>query len=350
MGDASIPPPDFNSVSEFQITGDEVFAEEADSFRELMNSQSHDEETIQEEARSQLKKNEDSLKTLVQREEMDKEASFEDEEKGIEEEDSKKLSEKEEAESSEEARLSSLKDSKANVSIQKENFLEKDKEEVEETEKKVGDQKQNVNGGEPRKKQFVQDLKKEHRGDLVEDLDHELESKESTKTNKLHAHSTRMEEEQAEKKSFSQSHPQEGSKNIKTSSEKKSVQSIAVNLALGAAPLEASKAQKGTLNPKVDELDSRKELENFVKQILEEAEVLKNGDEIKTIISLDMPDSIFNRGEIEISAYKYRPLEVNLKFQKFNKEGSKRLQKNQEELKNLLKINSLKVHQLDIIE
>jgi hypothetical protein len=338
MGDQSIPPPDFNAGPQFEIGGDEVFAEEADSFHELMKYQSHDEEKIQEEARSQIKNNEDSLKTLVQKEEMDKEAQFEDEEKGIEEEDSKNLSEKEGAELSEEARLSSLKESKAT-------FLSK--KEVDETDKKKMGLEQDVKSI---KKQFAQDLKKEHRGDLVEDLDHELELKESAKTSKLHANSTRMEEEHAEQKSFSQSHPHEGSKNIKTFPEKKSVQSIAVNLALGAAPLEASKAQKGTLNPKVEQLDSRKELENFVKQILEEAEVLKNGDEIKTIISLDMPDSIFNRGEIEISAYKYRPLEVNLKFQKFNKEGSKRLQQNQETLKNLLKINSLKVHQLDIIE
>lgn len=344
MGDGSIPPPDFNAGPQFEIGGDEAFAEEADSFHELMKYQSHDEEKIQEEARSQIKNNEDSLKTLVQKEEMDKEAQFEDEENGIEEEDSKNLSEKEGAESSEEARLSSLKETKANFLSEKES---QNKKEVDETDKKKMGLEQDVKSF---KKQFAQDLKKEHRGDLVEDLDHELESKESAKTSKLHANSTRMEEEQAEQKSFSQSHPHEGSKNIKTSPEKKSVQSIAVNLALGAAPLEASKAQKGTLNPKVEQLDSRKELENFVKQILEEAEVLKNGDEIKTIISLDMPDSIFNRGEIEISAYKYRPLEVNLKFQKFNKEGSKRLQQNQETLKNLLKINSLKVHQLDIIE
>lgn len=350
MGDGAIQPPDFNSEVPFNVDTDEAFAEEADSFRELMKSDDHEQEKVQEDARSQVKEKEDSLKKLVQKKETSKETTFEDEEKGIDEEDTKKLGEKEEAEESEESRLSELEEGKEKISTKKESNLEEDKSKAEKGGKEGIERENSSKTSRMTKKDTGSDLTGEHSEDRAKDLDHELRSKESTVTDKAHAKATRLEEKQAQGNSFLSKKASPSLKPKDKTDKKKETQSIAANLALSATPLESSKSQKGSLNPKIEKGDLRKELEGLVKKIMEEAEIIKDGDETKTTISLDMPDSIFNRGEITISAFKYRPLEVNLQFKKFNHEGAKLLKQNQGDLKNTLTINSLKVHQLEIIE
>ncbi len=344
MDDKGIPPPDYNSGELYNVNDDQYLEEEVDSFKDLVKRQDEDQEKKQQESLEQLKKKEDSLKSLVQREEMNEEAALEDEDRGIEEEDSKSLSEEEDLKSGEERRATSLSRGKQKQfgKVEEESAgLIKDNQKISEEGDEEGIQTE-LEGGDPlhQAKQEVMQEKAALATDRSERESDKAHSKESIKGEQKRKQVT-QEETKASNKS-----PNAQPK--KKPEKSKEAQSIAANLALGANPIETSKTQKGSLN--ADQKISSKELEKLIKKIIEEAEVLKDGDEVKTTISVDMPDSIFNKGEITVSTFKYRPLEVNLKFKKFNSKGSAVLKQNQEELKNVLKINSLKVHQLEIIE
>ncbi len=343
MDDKGIPPPDFNPGESYNVNDDQYLEEEADSFKDLVKRQDQDQEKKQKESLEQLKKKEDSLKSLVQREEMNEEAALQDEDKGIDEEDAKSVSEEDEFKSTEERRAASLSKGKQRQSsfIEEENIgVIKDNQKISEEGDEEGIET-GVESEDPlhQAKQEVLQEKAALRADRSETESDKAHSKESIKGS------------QKQKQAADETKASKKSPNIqpkKKPEKTKETQSIAANLALGANPIETSKTQKGTLN--ADQKVSSKELEKLIKKIIEEAEVLKDGDEVKTTISVDMPDSIFNKGEITVSTFKYRPLEVNLKFKKFNSKGSAVLKQNQEELKNVLKINSLKVHQLEIIE
>lgn len=96
--------------------------------------------------------------------------------------------------------------------------------------------------------------------------------------------------------------------------------------------------------------DLQKEFEKLAAKLIGQAQVLEDGDVIETTVLLNLEGSIFDQGEVVVTAYKYRPLEVNLKFKKFNKGAQKLLRENSGSLKKVLKRNSLTVHQLELIE
>lgn len=110
-------------------------------------------------------------------------------------------------------------------------------------------------------------------------------------------------------------------------------------------PIQASQFQ--STQEKSEQL---KEFEEMAMQIISEAQVLEDGDVIETTVQINSENPQFDKGEVTVTAYKYRPLEVNLKFENFNPHASKLMQKKKKELKKGLQTKSLKVHQLDIIE
>jgi len=280
---------------------------------------------------------------LVQREEMNEEAALQDEDKGIDEEDSKSLSDEEDFKSTEERRAASLNKGKQRQSslVEEESTgTIKDNQKISEEGHEEGVETE-IEGEDPLH-QAKQEVLQE-KAALVSDRNQgESDKAQSKKSIKVEQQNKKDED----KTKTSKKSPDLQSK--KKPKKSKESESIAANLALGANSIQTSKSQKGTLNS--NQNISSKDLEKLIKKIIEEAEVLKKGDEVETTISVDLPGSTFNKGEITVSTFKYRPLEVNLKFKKFNAKGSALLKQNQEELKNVLKINSLKVHQLEIIE
>lgn len=342
----SIPPPDHNSDDPFNVGDDQYLEEEGDAFRNLMKSQTDEQKKTQREARDQLKQNEEAKKSLVHRKAIKEEAEINEEKEGIEEEDAKKLNEKEELKESEETRLAAAKKGKDPKAVQmqeKKSNLSEDNTKITEKGEEKGLEKEDPL--EIAKQQLKQEQQVTRtRGESVtpkEILDQERKPV-SKAPKKL------GEEKESEQKKTAKDPKKEATASpSKKVVQKNEMQSIAINLALGSTSLESTRAQK--LDPSTSASEARKEMQAIVKKIIEEAEVLKKGDETKTIISLNMPDSIFDKGQITVTAHKYRPLEVNLKFQNFSKKGTQLIDENKKELKNLLKINSLTVHQLDVI-
>ncbi len=127
-------------------------------------------------------------------------------------------------------------------------------------------------------------------------------------------------------------------------------QSIAANVdtSMMAQKTESTRSQKAQQG--VSKTDLQEQFEALAKEIVSEATVLENGDVTKTTILLNMKGSIFDQGEVTVTAYRYRPLEVNLAFKKFSHEATGVMRKNAPNLKKLLNKKSLQVHQLDIIE
>ncbi len=101
--------------------------------------------------------------------------------------------------------------------------------------------------------------------------------------------------------------------------------------------------------------DLQKEFEKMAAKLIGQAQMLEDGDVIETTVLLNLEGSVFDQGEVVVTAYKYRPLEVNLKFKKFSRDAQKILRKEmgnekEDSLKKVLKRNSLTVHQLELIE
>ena len=172
--------------------------------------------------------------------------------------------------------------------------------------------------------------------DQVHEASDELEDKES-KLKKSGSHENKLSDVHSAKETSKPTH----------SATDTTIATNAMNSTLPAAA-GSQKAHKTHL--KSDATEVYQELEAIAEEILAEAEVLKNGDEVVTTVSLNMEGSIFDKGEVTVKAYRYRPLEVNLSFKKFGHQGTHLMQKNSDRLKKVLKEKSLKVHQLDIIE
>ncbi len=355
MVDKGIPPPDFNSENAFNPIDNQFMEEETNAFRNLMESENKDQQRIQEEARKQVDDQEDALKQMVQKEETKQASQFEDREKGVEEEDAKKTTEEEDLKASEERRQAALKKGAQNQAqrFERETHLVENTENAGATEDQEGLETEDpLLAAKQLKAADQKNLSKEtnlqSNKDSAAELDHSLRHEQKKIGSKARLEQAQREGQAAEKTS------KKGETKQTTPAEKKqknqNIQSIAANIALENQPLQAITPQKGQLDTSASKIDQRKELEQLAKQLIDEAEVLKKGDEIRTTITVDLPDSIFNKGKITVSTFKYRPLEVNLKFENFSGEGTKAIRQNQGELKNVLKINSLNVHQLDVIE
>ena len=69
------------------------------------------------------------------------------------------------------------------------------------------------------------------------------------------------------------------------------------------------------------------ELEELAMQLIAQAAVLEDGDVVETTVKLNLEKSSFDKGEITLTTYKYRPLEVNLKFKKFKHSATQKIKK-----------------------
>ncbi|MCH9633752.1 MAG: hypothetical protein S4CHLAM7_04850 [Chlamydiae bacterium] len=379
MGDKGIPPPSFSPNDGYNVPDDPYLEEETESFENLMKNQRNEEGREERDTTQQLKQKEDALKSLKQREEMNQGARLEDEEKGIEEEDSKKINEEEDQKSTEERRADALKKGKGKSSagleedidvIDDNQKIEEDGHENElENEDPLHTAKQQVDkekaallapknkSGLPVEKKPIKEPLTEKKA-IKEPLPEKKAIKEPLPEKRVIKEP--LNTKKTPKKELLEKHAikKQSPKHLKPS-EKKPVhketkpvgpnQNIAANM-LTPNAAQANGVTKGNLDPSTAARENQAELEKLVEKIIEEAQVVENGDEIKTTISLNLPGSTFDQGEIEVSAFKYRPLEVNLKFSKFNQKGTGLIKQNKEQLKNTLKINSLKVHQLEITE
>lgn len=350
MGDTGIPPPDFNGDAAFNPINEPFMEEETDAFRNLMESDSKNQQRVQDEAKKQVINQEEAMKQVIQKEEMKQAGKYEEREKGIEEEDAKKTTEEEDSKASEERRQASLKKGGQKQAQRYERVsknIEKNQRVGQEGDQQDLESKDSLQKSkELKQKPFTQKTFREK--DSSAELDHTLrheQQKMASKTGKLE-----VQREESSLKKSSKKEDVDKPNPLEKKSKDHVIQSIATNIALTSQPLEGTISQKGQLHTDSTQIDRRKDLEQLAKQLIDEAEVLKKGDEIRTTITVDLPDSIFNKGKVTISTFKYRPLEVNLKFENFSSEGTQVIRQNQGHLKNVLKINSLNVHQLDVIE
>ena len=90
------------------------------------------------------------------------------------------------------------------------------------------------------------------------------------------------------------------------------------------------------------------DLKKLATEIVSKSELFKDEDITKTSITVNLPGSVFHKAQIVLTAYKYRPLEINLSFKNLGDKAEKLLMKNPSGVKGALSSKGVRVHKLDI--
>ena len=350
MADGNIPPPHINfNRTEINFSEEMAFISSENNFRDYLTKSKEqvekDRKTIEEEAEKQqnkLKSSKDYEKMQAKirsQQDLEKAQIEEDEIGEFEEDDEERLLRKDQ-----ESKTKGKKGLKG-----KDNLVEEEMKGIKNN-KAIGEDGDELEV--PTEEDPLKMMEQEALSDEDVDCDALKESKDVDENRAAETKKTKeskTEKSDSEKNEKTESKDVSDSKGMNKGAQSKQSQSIAANIASVNSPTLQSQ-QVSTAKTNSFKSSDLQELEAMASQLISEAKVLENGDVIETTITLNLEKSIFDKGEVTVTAYKYRPLEVNLKFKKFNHEATALMQKKSDDLKKVLKRKSLKVHQLEIIE
>lgn len=369
MPDNNIPSSGFNFGKDLNLNNIEanmIFSQEDDTFQSyLINTNEEDEDENNLRVQQEIEEEEANLKSSLIFEELEESIAAESvqEEDDIEE-DKKNLRKDDEREGRKllrkdiQLRQTKVKNNADEKTIEQERLEDEESSVAEENNHSVGQS----SDGKKNQAKLVQDRfkKRDENMDRETKIHNQKHHQESLQINQQKESSNQEAQAQAaradqssvqqQKLDHDQSKRREASIQLKKNKESKKEPHEILNMPLSSVDSEKTAPIHADAPPPMLKSSDQKELEQLVLEILAEAKVLDNGDVQETTISLNMKDSIFDKSEVKISAYKFRPLEINLEFKKLSPHAAMLMKKNVGDLKNILKRKSLKVHQLDIIE